>query len=266
MDNNIIHLGDSLLSMIDQHLITHLELVSARAWPAQEKSRLEGWMLRANNGITWRANSVLPCFPLKDISLGNAIERAIEFYRSRGIVPAFKMTASSQPKELDAELDGRGFQCEMPTHLQTTKIRDLTKSAERYSVEIKEDMDRDWMRAYGLMGGFDKLALETRFEVIDRIDRPKRLAEVRTNGKIVGIGMSVVEDNLMGLFGIYTLSEYRKKGIGGAVSIALGRWGEQQGADTAYLQVEASNSLATSFYAKLGFETVYDYWYRILRE
>ncbi len=252
--------------MIDENLITHLELVSARAWPAEESSRLEGWMIRANKGITWRANSVLPCYALNNISLSQAIDSVIEFYHSRGIAPAFKMTASSLPEGLDAELDRRGFQCEMLTHLQTAKISTLTGSAEKYSVEIKEDLDRDWMRAYGTMGGFDELALETRFEIIDRINKPKRLAEVRINGRIAGIGMGVVEDNLMGLFGIYTIEEYRKKGIGAAVNIALGKWGEQQGADTAYLQVEASNAQAAGLYSKLGFETAYDYWYRILRK
>lgn len=265
MGKNIILLSVGLLSMIDENLITHLELVSARAWPAEENSRLEGWMIRANKGITWRANSVLPCYALKDISLGQAIDSVIEFYHSRGIAPAFKMTASSQPEELDAELGRRGFQREMFTHLQTARIATLTGSAEKHTVEIKEDLDRDWMRAYGTIGGFDKLALETRFEIIDRIDKPKGLAEVRINGRIVGIGMGVVEDNMMGLFGIYTISEYRKKSIGAAVNIALGKWGEQQGVDTAYLQVEASNTLAAGLYSKLGFKTAYDYWYRILR-
>ncbi len=264
MGKNIIFLSVGLLSMIDENLITHLELVSARAWPAEENSRLEGWMLRANKGTTWRANSVLPCYALKNISLSQAIDSVMEFYRSRGVAPAFKMTASSQPEGLDAELDRRGFQCEMLTHFQTTKITKLTGFAEKYSAEIKEDLDRDWMRAYGTIGGFDKLALETRFEIIDRISKPKGLAEVRIDDRIAGIGMGVVEDNLMGIFGIYTLGEYRKKGVGAAVNIALGKWGEQQGVDTAYLQVEASNALAAGLYSKLGFETVYDYWYRIL--
>lgn len=266
MGKNIIILSGGLLSMINENLITHLELVSARAWPAEENSRLEGWMLRANKGITWRANSVLPCYALKNIVLSQAIDSVIEFYRSREISPAFKMTASSQPEGLDAELDRRGFQCEMLTHFQTAKITTLAGCVEKYSVEIKDDLDRDWMRAYGTMGGFDRVALETRFEIIDRIDKPKRLAEVRIDNRVAGIGMGVVEDNLMGLFGIYTLGEYRKKGVGAAVSIALGKWGMQQGADTAYLQVEASNALAAGLYSKLGFETVYDYWYRILRK
>ncbi|MBO0869445.1 MAG: GNAT family N-acetyltransferase, partial [Micromonosporaceae bacterium] len=40
--------------------IAELELAADRAWPAPETERLGGWLLRAADGFTGRANSALP--------------------------------------------------------------------------------------------------------------------------------------------------------------------------------------------------------------
>ncbi|MFW9919792.1 MAG: GNAT family N-acetyltransferase [Candidatus Thorarchaeota archaeon] len=246
--------------------ITRIELIASRAWPAKENERLDGWMLRANDGITWRTNSVLPCYSLHELPLEEAIELAIEFYRKRSIPPTFKITEASEPHNLDEELEKRGFEKEMLTHLQIADITFISRLQGSYEVEIIPELDFDWIKAYGKMGGFDQFTLDTRLEIIDRIRFPLALAKVYINENVVGIGMGVVEDRMMGLFGIYTDPVHRNRGIGASVNVALGIWGESLGATTAYLQVEAENEKALKLYSKLGFETKYDYWYRILHE
>ncbi|MBN2230737.1 MAG: GNAT family N-acetyltransferase, partial [Candidatus Thorarchaeota archaeon] len=159
----------------------------------------------------------------------------------------------------------QGFRKEMVTHLQIADIDYLTKFQGSIEVEIIPELDYDWIRAYGEMGCFDQFTLDTRLEIIDRITAPLGLAKVYDGGNVIAIGMGVVEDEWMGLFNVHTCSSYRNKGIGASVNVALSIWGKSLGATRVYLQVEAANEKALGLYSKLGFETAYDYWYRILR-
>ncbi|MDF1540167.1 MAG: GNAT family N-acetyltransferase [Candidatus Thorarchaeota archaeon] len=247
------------------HRITHLELVAARAWPAAETERLEGWMLRYSDGITWRANSVLPCYDLIECSLDKAIDHVIEFYEKRGTPPTFKINPESRPSNLDEELEERGFRKEMITHVQTVDLVDCLKAPSSFSVKVADSLDRDWIAAYGRLAGFDEKTLDARLKIMERIRPQTGFACVRAGGEIVGIGLGVIENHLMGLFGIITSLEHRKKGVGVSVNCALVEWAKNNGATQLYLQVEATNEPAMALYAKHGFKTAYDYWYRILR-
>jgi ribosomal protein S18 acetylase RimI-like enzyme len=44
---------------------------------------------------------------------------------------------------------------------------------------------------------------------------------------------------------------------------ALLSWGQEGGAESAYLQVMRDNGPAIRLYEKLGFEEIYPYWYRV---
>jgi len=247
------------------HHITHLELVAARAWPAAETERLDGWMIGHSDGVTWRANSVLPCYGLKEYSLERAIDHAIEFYGKRGTPPSFKINPESQPEYLDETLEARGFAKEMITHVQTVDMIDCPSTQDSFSVVVTDSLNREWITVYGRLGGFDERALDERLGIIERIQLSTGFASVRAGGAVVGIGMGVIENDLMGLFGIVTSKMHRKKGVGTSVNCALIEWAKNNGVTQVYLQVEAANTPALALYAKLGFKTVYDYWYRILR-
>jgi GNAT superfamily N-acetyltransferase len=246
-------------------LTRHLEFVSARAWPAEESEDLDGWTIRAAKGITWRANTVLPHSQLRNISLDSAINKAIEFYRERNIPPAFKMTNCCFPKNLDQILYERGFRKEMETYVQTTPISSRYDTNGKFTVRMVPKIDQDWIAAYQKLGGFDDFANQQRLGIINRIVAKKAFASVRAGGEIIGIGMGVIDYDMLGLFGIVTDPKHRGRGIATSINEFLLEWGRVNGARVSYLQVEKENEPALSLYAKCGFKTVYDYWYRILR-
>ena len=66
--------------------ITELEHIAARHWRGTEKDRLGGWLLRAADGFTGRANSALP---LGDpgMPLDDALAAVIRWYRARALPP-----------------------------------------------------------------------------------------------------------------------------------------------------------------------------------
>lgn len=66
--------------------ITELEHIAARHWRGTEEDRLGGWLLRAADGFTGRANSALP---LGDpgMPLDDALAAVTGWYRARALPP-----------------------------------------------------------------------------------------------------------------------------------------------------------------------------------
>jgi ribosomal protein S18 acetylase RimI-like enzyme len=241
-----------------------LELIAARGWPALETERLDGWLMRHSKGVSWRANSVLPCFDLYSTDLQEAITKVFDFYEQRQGTPAFKMTETSQPPGLDKALEDRGYQKEMVTYVQTAEIEDTLAGASN-DVIVTDDITPEWLSVYAKAGGFTKDVLDVRLEIMDNITHQKGFALGLSEGQPAGVAMAVVEDQWMGLFSVGVLEKFRRRGVGQDINKGLAQWGSSAGAKSAYLQVEAANAPAIALYANLGFRTLYTYWYRILR-
>ncbi|MFW9849082.1 MAG: GNAT family N-acetyltransferase [Candidatus Thorarchaeota archaeon] len=246
-------------------LVEKFELISSKAWPAEDSRNLDGWTLRSSKGVTWRANSVLPFSSLINLTLDEAIESVVQYYQERNLIPAFKLTYCCHPTNLDKVLDSKGFKKEMETYVQIAPLNNGSSESGRYSVKISEMLKQDWVSAYFKLGEFTSFELENRIDIIKRIQTGKAFASVRAGGMIVGIGMGVIVDQALGLFGIITDPHHRGKGVGSSINAALMSWGKERGASVAYLQVEKENTPALSLYSKCGFSIIYDYWYRILR-
>jgi ribosomal protein S18 acetylase RimI-like enzyme len=256
-----IHNGKETTNFDD---ITEFEKMTARAWPAKESENFNGWIMRANDGVTWRANTVLPFGNLKSISLEKALEVVKEFYKDRELPPAFKITSNSRPKGLDYQLQQRGFIKENETYVQTTSIAIVLGSKTKIDVRIEDELISDWIRAYSDTREIDEFSLRTRLDIMRRIPFPKGFALGILNGQIAGVGLGVLQGEWLALFAIRTIDDYLRKGVATAVNRALAKWAQEQGAKNVYLQVEASNAPALSLYSSLRFKTYYKYWYRIL--
>ncbi len=64
--------------------IRALEHAAALGWPGVEQQWLDGWLLRAGHGVTYRANSAAPL----DVSANPAsIPAIVDWYTRRGLTP-----------------------------------------------------------------------------------------------------------------------------------------------------------------------------------
>ncbi len=249
----------------DSSTITELELVAARAWPARKEKNLKGWILRAHDGVTARANSVLPYTTRNDVNFESMIEKVILFYKEYGYPPMFKMTEACNPNTLDETLEKMGFNIEMKTHFQVSDINNLTSITPKVDVQIESTPTSEWFDAYFRHAGFSDRAMLARRGIITDIKLDKALASVRVNGDVVGVGLGVVSNSWMGLFSIVTSPQHYRKGIALSVNHAIAKWGANLGATLAFLQVEEENKSAQALYEKLRFTTLYNYWYRVRR-
>lgn len=256
--------SQNLGALTNADRILSLEKLAYNAWPAREVQQYGQWFLRANDGVTRRANSVFPLGSPPASDLQEAVGMCVSFYKERGILPRFQVTSASRPAGLDASLENLGFTFEMRTYMQTAPIDRLLDFEPTVNVEILAQPDNNWIDSYKRVGGFSKQHLKARADLMRRINLCKAFALARVDDIIAGVGVGVLEGAWLGIFGIKTISSQRRKGVGTAVNHALAAWGAQQGARRAYLQVEASNDSALKLYSKMGFETEYHYWYRTL--
>jgi GNAT superfamily N-acetyltransferase len=243
----------------DPALIRDLEAVADRAWPPAEVARHDGWELRATGpGIGRRVNSAAP---LDDgaLPLTNKVAVVEAFYRDRSLAPTFKLTAASRPEGLEAFLTARGYRLDAPVLILTRSL----DSPGTASPGLPSSPTDDWLAANAAVPSHYGAAPEAFLALLSRIQPSRAFVAVERGGMVAAIGMAVVDEEWVGLFEVGTIPAQRRRGLAAAVVEALLAWGAGQGAERAYLQVMEANSPARALYARLGFQEVYRYWYRV---
>jgi ribosomal protein S18 acetylase RimI-like enzyme len=249
--------------MVSESEIAELELLTSYYWPAREIVSYKGWVIQWNDGITWRANSVLPNGWGGTVEVEKVVDYVIEMYKEKNTQPAFKMSPASQPRGLDELLEKKGFVKRMVTYVQTVAIQELSCLDPHLPVDLFK-VNSESLNVLMHQSEREKKEIEGRKGIINRIEGAKNIARVMMHGKIAGVGLGVVHKDWLGLFSIRTMPEFRRRGVAWSVNCALAKWGEDLGGNRAFLQVEAENRPALDLYKAMGFETLYTYWYRIL--
>jgi ribosomal protein S18 acetylase RimI-like enzyme len=225
--------------------------------------RVGGWFLRADHGVTRRANSVLP-LNSPGLPLTVAVDSAIDFYESRDLIPRFQMTEASQPVELDRELEGRGFSIGLQVEVWTAHLSSLLSVQSNCVSEILPKITEEWINTYKIAPDHDASSMNTRIMIMSRTRQPSAYAIALVDDAPASVGFGVVESPWLGVFSIATAPKARHRGAAMSVNKELGVWARNLGAEQAYLQVETSNTPAKNLYTKLGFHHAYTYWYRDL--
>jgi GNAT superfamily N-acetyltransferase len=75
-------------------------------------------------------------------------------------------------------------------------------------------------------------------------------------------GQFARDADLVGLYDIFTAPAARGRGLARALCARLLQMARDEGARTAYLQVDAANAPARAVYTRLGFQDGYTYHYR----
>ena len=88
---------------------------------------------------------------------------------------------------------------------------------------------------------------------------PHVYATLTLDGAPAAFGLAVAERGMVGLYDLVVAPQARRRGLGRALTETLWRWGVEQGAPAAYLQVRRTNAVARALYASLGMAEVYRY-------
>jgi N-acetylglutamate synthase len=235
-------------------------------WPPLEQLPLGDWVLRAADGFSARANSVLtvgdPGRPWVE-----ALGVVRRFYADRGL-PAWVQVPDGSPAR--AFLEGRGWRSARPGDLgvafQVGGVAAARRAArallpaEPPVVAQAPVPDRGWLAE-------DDRALAAGDVALRVLTGPAAVtfaAVLDEQGAVVAKGRAALStggDAWLGLTDLWVAAGHRRRGLGAVVVAALLSWGAERGAGTVCLQVRRDNTGALAFYERLGLTTHHTYAY-----
>lgn len=258
-----------------------LDELATRATVSPIDRTVDGWYAKAAPDLPFRrCNAVLPARSACDrgsasvASTARALERWYGALGQRVIV----QVSSADPggDELDRFLAARGYEIEAPVQVM---VRDLSRGAGRggerarssngapsLAVQVTDGIDGAWARRYAEAHGGDEVARQRTYaygRMLETTGDRVLAASATVDRQPAGVGLGVLDEGWLGIFGMGTGAGHRRSGVAAAVATALLDRARVRGATGAYLQVETANAPALRLYAALGFTPSHRYHYRV---
>jgi len=238
--------------------VLELDQICNLTWPATEEIEHSGWLMRAANGVTNRANSVLPLEANLEVgALSNFDEKldvAQEFYKARNLPTIFQVALPTW-QALSEKLRSIGA---VETLCGNTMVADLTSSKQivstEYVIEKSNQPSDEWL-AVQPTPGIEKIMSRCASTYLT----------VVKNGRAIATCRFALAKDWTSITRVYVHPEFRGQGLAKAIVAAALEASFEQGATKAVLQVEASNAIAIGVYESLGFNFHHEYSFLELR-
>ena len=245
--------------------ILMFEELSLNALPALQTQFYDGWVLRYTDGYgyTSRANSVNLLYP-STLDPREKIKECEKRYFAQGLPAIFKITDGTDT-EMDKMLELDGYEVLSPTYFMTS---DLT--AVKYTpgmIDMVCGINDEWLTDCFTLSHYEedkKRAIAK--QVFNNIKVTTLCGRIIKNSATIACGLCIIERGCAGLFNIVVDESERGKGYGREICQSLLCEAQRLGAHTTYLQVVQENYVAIDLYTKMGYKTLYSYWYRVKKE
>ncbi|MHA1953667.1 MAG: GNAT family N-acetyltransferase [Candidatus Heimdallarchaeaceae archaeon] len=242
-----------------------LQEISILTWPPKMILYLNGWKIRISEGGTRRANSVSPLEYSGD-NLKKDISTVENYYRTNELPSIFQLHDTFEPANLQEELLSHGYEIKdetivMVANIDGINLQSLNNKYEFHRLENEFDM---WPYDPNEITDAIQIQIDERREIFSRITKSNlSFFTAEDNKKTVSVGVAVLQDNYMAIYGMFTHLDYRRKGIAQTILAKMVEWGDENLVDNVFLQVESENTSARNLYKKVGFKEKYRYRYLI---
>jgi ribosomal protein S18 acetylase RimI-like enzyme len=253
---------------MDELTLSRVEDASLNASAPPQQRWLDGWLVRLSPGKAKRARCVNAVAPGR-LPLHERLRLAALAFDDAGLPLVVRITRFTQPPDLDPQLAALGY-----TVLDDTRVmvrgglRNASPQAppalphglvwarlppERYAAEV------------GALRGSPLQQVHAHAQRLAHSPVPYAGHALcrQSDGAVLACGQYAREADLVGLYDIFTRPEARGQGLAMMLCERLLSLSAAEGAEVAYLQVEADNTAARRIYARLGFAEGYRYHYRL---
>ena len=238
--------------------VLELDQICNLTWPATEEIEHSGWLMRAANGVTNRANSVLPLEANLEVGALTDFDKKLavaqEFYKARNLPTIFQVALPTW-QVLSEKLRSIGA---VETLCGNTMVADLTSSKQIVSTEyeiVQSNQPSDEWLAVQPTPGIEKIMSRC----------ASTFLTVVKNGRAIATCRFALAKDWTSITRVYVHPEFRGQGLAKAIVAAALEASFEQGATKAVLQVEASNAIAIGVYESLGFNFHHEYSFLELR-
>ena len=243
----------------NSELVATLEEAALNGLPALQTEFYDGWIVRMSEGYSRRANCVVPLYGSTN-QLQEKLVHCEAAYARASLPCLFKIFPTCKPGNLDETLAQRQYSSDAETLVQTKRLEASPDCSS--AISLYEYATDEWLETWRRLSGHNQHT-EVFRALLNAISTPSAYVIARIDGKSVGCARAVVSGLIMGLFELLVDPKYRGQGFGRWLLEARLKWGFEQGARLAYLQVLANNEPALALQRKYGFSELYRYWYRV---
>lgn len=246
-------------------LASRVEDAGLNASAPPQQRWLDGWLLRLNPGKARRARCINAVAEGR-LPLDEKLARAESAYRAAGLPLLLRITPFTRPAGLDAELAARGWREMDDTRVMICPTLPAVppSSPPTRGLALVPLGPDDYAATVGALRSTPPAAIAAHAERLRCAPVPHRAFALQeaASGQVVACGQFALEDDLAGLYDVFTHPGHRGQGLASWLCRWLLAAAGAQGARSGYLQVEADNLPARRAYHRLGFADAYAYHYR----
>ena len=240
-------------------LIRRIEEAKLNAWPPIQQVLFDGWLLRFSGSYSKRGNAVVPLYPGTQRMLPK-IRHCEDAYTREGLPTLFQLSDVPELRSLDRALADSRYKRIDPSLVLTVGRDELPPTSGRQFEVLEID---SWLNVYCHLSGMPKTAARLQKLVLKSIPHDAIYGAIKSSAGHVACGLAVIDDEFIGLFDILTHPNYRRHGHARQLILNLMHHGSKSGVHTGYLQVAKDNKPALELYKHIGYQSLYQSWYRI---
>lgn len=243
-----------------EEIITKLELIAAEAWPAKTMEPFGEWILRANDGVSKRANSLLAIGTIPTDSWLHIYE---SFYKSYEIEPCVYISEVT-PKEVVEKLFAHDYEVVTKMYILTNEVNTVLKQTKRdptFNVTFEPELTEEWLSNFLKFGKHDELTREAYGTIFSKIKMQKVFVTLWLEGVPVAVATIVADQGWGYICNVVVDEAYRRRGIASQLFFHLATWALQHNAFNLFMQVLQHNEPALQFYNKLNFKYLSESYY-----
>lgn len=253
-----------LSSQFPLPLLSRIEDAGLNASAPPQQRWIDGWLVRFCPGKAKRARCVNAVAQGR-LPLEHRLELCRQVLEQAQLPFVVRITPFSQPPALDPQLDALGLQT-----LDDTRVMVCANLSAKQPEPWADGLTMvrlghaAFAQTVGQMRGSPISQQQAHAQRLELSPVPFEgwALRRRETGRFVACGQFAVEADMVGLYDIFTAEAERGNGLSRQLCAHLLSLAGQQGAQCAYLQVDAGNLPARAVYRRLDFDDAYAYHYR----